>query len=67
MCRPPITQKVMPTFSLLSLVGGKKIEAPGINEVPAFKRLGLDKIDPQSIIQEAKQEIHEIVDLLCSE
>ena len=49
-----------------AIIGGKKIDAPPINELPAFLRLGLENIDPQSIIIDAKHEIHEIVDLLSS-
>lgn len=49
-----------------NMVGGKKIMAPPISEIHAFKRLELEHLDLESIIKEAKHEIHEIVDLLCS-
>ena len=49
-----------------NMVGGRKMMAPSMSDIPAFKRLGLDNIDPQSIIKEAKYEIHEILDLLSS-
>ena len=49
-----------------SMIGGSKIAAPPISELPAFKRLGMESIDPQRIIKEAKQEIHEIIDLLMA-
>jgi len=46
------------------LVGGHKIDAPPLVEIPAFSRLQLDKIDPVSLIQEARDEIHDIVNML---
>lgn len=46
------------------LVGGKKIAAPSMTELPAFRRLQLASIDPVSVIQEARDEVHEIVNLL---
>ena len=49
-----------------SIIGGKKLMTPAINSIPAFKRLGLDNIDPQIIIKDAKHEIHEIVDMLSA-
>jgi putative nucleotidyltransferase with HDIG domain len=49
-----------------SMIGGKSIDAPPISELPAFRRLGLDNIEPAAIIKEAKHEIHEIIDLLIS-
>ena len=48
------------------MIGGRKMAAPAISEIPAFQRLGLENIDPESIIKEAKHEIHEIVDLLST-
>lgn len=49
-----------------AIIGGKNIEAPAINEIPAFHRLGLESVDPQSIIKEAKHEIREIVDVFAA-
>ena len=46
------------------LVGGKKLDAPLMNELPAFKRLHMNAIDPVAVIHEARDEIHEIVSLL---
>ena len=48
------------------MVGGRKLEAPPISELPAVKRLGLESVDLESIIQEAKHDIHEIVNILSS-
>ncbi len=47
-----------------AIIGGKKLSTPAINSIPAFKRLDMDRIDPQSIIKDAKHEIHEIVEML---
>lgn len=49
-----------------AIIGGRKMEAPAISEIPAFHRLGLANVDPQNIIKEAKHEIHEIVELFMS-
>ena len=46
------------------LVGGDKMDAPPMNELPAFARLQLEKLDPVAIVSEARDEIHEIVNLL---
>ena len=46
------------------LIGGSKIEGPPLTELPAFKRLHLDEIDPVKILEDARQEISEIVSLL---
>jgi len=45
-------------------VGGHKVDAPPLIEIPAFSRLHLDKIDPVNIIHEARDEIHDIVNML---
>jgi hypothetical protein len=37
-----------------------------VTELPAFKRLHLDEIDPVKIVQAARQEIREIVSLLAA-
>ena len=49
-----------------ALVGGSKVDAPPLTELPAFKRLHLDEIDPVKIVQAARQEIREIVSLLSA-
>ena len=46
------------------LVGGNKLDTPLLNEIPAFQRLHLDKIDPVAVVRESRDEIHEIVNLL---
>lgn len=46
------------------LVGGDKIDAPALKDIPAFSRLHLEKIDPEKIIHEARDEIHDIVSSL---
>jgi HD-like signal output (HDOD) protein len=46
------------------LVGGNKMEAPKLNELPAFSRLNLEQVDPVAVVQEARDEIHELVNLL---
>ena len=46
------------------LVGGHKLDAPALNEIPAFSRLHLEAIDPVSVIHESREEIHEIVNML---
>ena len=46
------------------LVGGYRQEAPPLNALPAFARLHLEAIDPVSVIHEARDEIHELVNLL---
>lgn len=46
------------------LVGGNNVEAPPLVQLPAFRRLQLQGIDPLELIQEARAEIHEIIRLL---
>ena len=46
------------------LLGGEKIDAPAMSELRAFRRLHLDEIDPIKLVEEARQEISEIVSLL---
>lgn len=47
-----------------SMVGGRKIEAPAMNILPAFERLHLEQVEPVKVIQEARQDIKEIISLL---
>lgn len=46
------------------MMGGVKLDAPALEELPAFERLGLDEINPKLIIAQAKQEMNEVVHLL---
>lgn len=49
-----------------AVAGGQKITASlPMNELPAFRRLGLADIDPVGIIQNARTEINEIMSLLA--
>jgi len=48
-----------------ALVGGSKVDAPPLNELPAFKRLPMDEIDPVKLVEDARVEIGEIVGLLA--
>jgi len=47
------------------MLGGKQIDAPPLSELTAFRRLHLDEVDPIKLIEEARQEINEIVGLLA--
>jgi HD-like signal output (HDOD) protein len=47
------------------LVGGSRIDAPPIARLPAFRRLGLDQIDPVGVIEDARQEILEMINMLA--
>jgi HD-like signal output (HDOD) protein len=49
------------------LIGGKHIDGPPLNEIPAFDKLGLGRIDPQlgiRMLHEARQEIAGIIHTL---
>lgn len=48
------------------LIGGSNEDAPPMNELPAFRRLQLEGIDPVRVIQNAHDEIYEIVNLLTA-
>jgi len=48
------------------MVGGNKIDAPPMTELAAFKRLDLGDIDPVKLVENARQEIAEIVSLLAA-
>jgi hypothetical protein len=48
-----------------AMLGGKIFDAPPLRELPAFRRLHLDEIDPIKLIEEARQEISEIISLLA--
>ncbi len=49
------------------LLGARKVEGPALNELPAFKRLELDRMDAgegMKILQEAKSQINATIKLL---
>ncbi len=49
------------------LLGARKVEGPALNELPAFKRLGPDRMDAGEgmlILQEAKSQINATIKLL---
>ncbi len=46
------------------MIGGIKLDAPALNELPAFERLGLSDVNPMLIIAQAKQEMSEVIHLL---
>ncbi|MEN8761938.1 MAG: HDOD domain-containing protein [Thiogranum sp.] len=48
------------------MLGGKPIHAPPLSTLPAFRRLHLEEVDPIKLIEEARQEINEIVSLLAA-
>lgn len=50
-------------------VGGPKCDAPVLSEVPAFKRLGLDKFNPTEdirLLNEVSLRIKDMIKLLCN-
>lgn len=46
------------------MIGGRKLDAPALAELPAFERLGLAEINPMLIVAQAKQEMSEVIHLL---
>jgi len=46
------------------MIGGRKLDAPPLVELPAFERLDLNDINPMLIIAQAKQEMSEVIHLL---
>ena len=46
------------------MIGGRKLDAPALAELPAFERLGLSEINPMLIVAQAKQEMSEVIHLL---
>lgn len=46
------------------MMGGGKLDAPAIDELPAFERLELGETNPKLIIAQAKQEMSEVIHLL---
>ena len=52
-----------------SLVGGEKIKGPPLCDIPAFKNLGLDKINPVEDLQKLKEvttRVTDMVKILCN-
>ena len=49
---------------LCEMLGGGKLDAPELSELPALERLDLDNMNPKLIIAQAKQEINEVIHLL---
>ena len=50
------------------LVGGEKIKGPALNDLPAFKRLGFDKVNPvenMKTLQELGLRIKDMIKLIC--
>jgi len=46
------------------MIGGRKLDAPDLSELPAFERLDLKDINPKLIIAQAKQEMSEVIHML---
>lgn len=46
------------------MIGGRKLNAPELSELPAFARLELGDVNPKLIIAQAKQEMSEVIHLL---
>lgn len=46
------------------MIGGRKLDAPALVELPAFERLDLGGVNPMLIVAQAKQEIREVIHLL---
>ena len=52
-----------------SLVGGEKIKGPPLCDIPAFKNLGLDKINPVEDLQKLKEvttRVTDMIKILCN-
>jgi len=49
---------------LCEMLGGKHIDAPELKELPAYKRLELEHMNPKLIVAQAKQEMNELIHLL---
>ena len=52
-----------------SLVGGEKIKGPPLCDIPAFKNLGLDKVNPVDDLQKLKKvtaRVTEMIKVLCN-
>ena len=65
--KPDYCDIVQAALAHASMLGGEALDVPSLSDLPAFRRLGLDKIDPLEgikILQESKREIHDTVHLL---
>ena len=52
----------------LHLIGGEKINRPELSELPAFKRLGFDKMNPVDNLQTLKElslRIKDMIKMIC--
>jgi putative nucleotidyltransferase with HDIG domain len=47
-----------------AMIGGRKLDAPPLAELPAFKRLDLGETNPMLIVAQAKQEMQEVIHIL---
>ncbi|MDY6978939.1 MAG: HDOD domain-containing protein [Pseudomonadota bacterium] len=48
-----------------ALLGGVKLDSPPLSQLPAFERLGLNRIDPLQVVRQAKGEVNEVISLLA--
>jgi len=46
------------------MIGGRRMDAPPLKELPAFERLELEGLNPSIIVAQAKQEMSEVIHLL---
>lgn len=46
------------------MIGGRRMDAPPLAELPAFNRLNLEGLNPSLIVAQAKQEMSEVIHLL---
>ncbi|MCW8899115.1 MAG: HDOD domain-containing protein [Gammaproteobacteria bacterium] len=46
------------------MIGGRRMDAPPLKELPAFERLDLEGLNPSLIVAQAKQEMSEVIHLL---
>lgn len=46
------------------MIGGRKLDAPPLSQLPAFERLHMDNINPMLIVAQTKQEMSEVIHLL---
>jgi len=46
------------------MIGGRKLDAPALTELPAFERLDLGGVNPMLIVAQAKREMSEVIHML---
>lgn len=46
------------------MIGGRRLNAPPLTELPAFERLDIGDLNPKLIVAQAKQEMSEVIHLL---